>query len=179
MFIRLDDWIARIKYIERYFPRVGIDRGLHRVAHVICAVCEPGYRKRGGIGMREGSRIAVHHPNQSAVIGNHEIRVLIPSQKARKILQSFLHVSVNHHAALPGEVTRENNVWLALGDRSGGLQQKRSDREASRALVSRIFILVAGGVVKFFASGVDEYGILGLFAVINFRSSELKARGLD
>src|SRR6266851_1463714 len=135
MFVRLDDWIARIKYVERYFPRVGIDRGLHRIAHVICAVCEPCYRKRGGIWMREGSRIAVHHPNQSAVIGNHEIRVLIPSQKARKILQSFLHVAVNHHSALPGKITRENNIWLALRYRCGCLQKKRSDRKPSRALV--------------------------------------------
>ena len=129
--------------------------------------------------MREGSRIAVHHPNQSAVIGNHEVRILIPGQKARKILQSLLHVAVNHHAALPGEVARENNIRLALGDRSGSLQKNRSDRKTACALVGRIFILVAGGIVEFLAGGVDEHRILRLFAVINFRPRELKAGRLD
>src|SRR6266566_9853759 len=109
--------------------------------------------------MREGSRIAVHHPNQSAVVRNYKIRILIPLQEARQMLQSILHLPMDHHAALAGEITGENNVRLALGNRGCNLQKKRSDRKSSRPLVGRIFVLIARWVVEFLASSMNEHGI--------------------
>ena len=86
---------------------------------------------------------------------------------------------MNHHAALPGEVARENDIRLALGDRGGGFHRERTDREAARALVGRIFVLVAGGIIELLARGVHEHGVLRVFAVIDFRPRELKAGRFD
>src|ERR1035437_6422041 len=109
--------------------------------------------------MRKRSGIAVDHPNQSAVIGDHQVGILVPEQEARQMPQSILHLPVNHHAALPSEITGENDVRLPLGNRSSSLEKKRSDRKASRALVGRVLVLVAGWIVKFLASGMDEHRI--------------------
>src|SRR6266404_1222997 len=124
MLVRLNDGIARIEYIQRYFPRVSIDSRLDRIPNVVCAFVKTSHRKRRRIRMREGSRIAVHHPNQSAVVRNYKIRILIPLQEARQMLQSILHFPMDHHAALAGEITCENNVRLALGNRGSNLQKE-------------------------------------------------------
>src|SRR5882672_1801091 len=124
MLVRLNDGIARIEYIQRYFPRVRIDSRLDRVPNVVGAFLEASHGKRRRIRMRERSRIAVHHPNQSAVVRYYKVRILIPLQEARQMPQSVLHLPVNHHAALAGEIAGENNVWLALGYRGSNLQKE-------------------------------------------------------
>ena len=129
--------------------------------------------------MRERSRIAVHHPNQPAVIGNHQVGVLVPVQEAGQMRQSSLHLAINHHAALPGKIARENNVRLALGYRSGSFEQKRADRKTSRALVGRILVLVAGRIIELLAGGVNKHRILSAFAVVDLRPRELKPRRFD
>ncbi len=92
--------------------------------------------------------------------------------------QPVLDVAVDHHATLSGQVARENDVRLSLGYRGGGFQQKRSDREASRALVRRIFVLVAGGVIKLLARGVDENRDLESFRRNRFRDASAAVPGI-
>ena len=65
---------------------------------------------------------------------------------------------------------------LALGNRGGELQRKRANRKASGALVGRILVLVAGWIIKLFASGVNKDGILGVLAIIDFRPGQLETR---
>src|ERR1700737_4933400 len=106
--------------------------------------------------MREGSCVAVHHPNQFAVISNYKIGILIPAQEAGKMLQSVLHLPVNHHAALASKIAGEDNIRFAFGNRGSNLQKERADRKSSRPLIGRIFVLVARWIVEFLASGMNE-----------------------
>src|ERR1039458_293821 len=93
--------------------------------------------------------------------------------------QSCLHIAKNHHATLPGQIPRENNVRLALGNRSGSLQKKSANWEAACALICRILILIAGGIIELFAGGVDKDWILSLLTKVDLRPGELKPRRFD
>src|SRR5207253_11102153 len=46
--------------------------------------------------------------------------------------------AIDHHAALPGQISGKNNVRLALGNGGGEFQRERANREASSALIGRI-----------------------------------------
>src|SRR5271157_1681925 len=93
--------------------------------------------------------------------------------------QSSLHLAVNHHAALPGKIARENNVRLALRYCSGSFEQRRANRKTSRALVCRILVLVAGRIIELLAGSVNKHRILSAFAVVDLWPRELKPRRLD
>ncbi len=80
---------------------------------------------------------------------------------------------------MAGQIAGENNVGLALGNRSGQLQKKGTNRKAAGALVGRIFVLIAGRIIELFARGVNKDGILSSLAKINLRPRELKRRRLD
>src|SRR5450432_2867029 len=92
--------------------------------------------------------------------------------------QSFLHIAMNHHPALPGQVAREDDIRLALGYRSGGSHHKRTNRKSSRAAVCRVFVLIAGGIIKLLAGGMNKHRILSAFAVVDLWSREPKPRRL-
>src|SRR5450432_2072043 len=89
--------------------------------------------------------------------------------------QSFLHIAMNHHPARPGQVSREDDIRLALGYRSGGSHHKRANRKSSRAAVCRILVLIAGGIIKLLADGMNKHGILSAFAVVDLWSRESKS----
>ncbi len=93
--------------------------------------------------------------------------------------QSCFHVAINHHAALPSQISRENNVRLPLGDCGGNLQRKRPNRKAARALIRRILVLVARWIIELFTCRVNKYRILGPLAKVDFRPGEPKARRFD
>src|SRR6516165_4297179 len=106
--------------------------------------------------MRERSCIAIYHPNQSAVVGNDEVGVLVPVQERSQMFQSGLHVAIDHHPALSGEIASENNASLALRDCRGSFEQRRTDRKAARALVRRVLVLVARRIIELFARRMDK-----------------------
>src|SRR6202021_748542 len=66
------------------------------------------------------------------------------------------------------------DVRLSLGYRGGSFQQKRSNREASRALERRIFVVFSWGIIKLRARGVDEIAI-----GVGVRKGIVGAQGLN
>src|SRR6516225_3980830 len=100
----LDNRVARIEYEQRHSSGVGIYCGFYRVANVVCTFVESDHRKCLRVRMRERSCIAVHHPNQSAIVADDEVGVLVPVQETSQMFQSGLHVAIDHHAALSGVI---------------------------------------------------------------------------
>ena len=97
-------------------------------------------------------------------------------QETGHVIQPGLHVAINHHAALAGQITGEDDVGLALGNRGRKLQRKRADRKSACAFIGRILVLIAGRIIELLARGMNKHRILRLLAKINFRPRELKAR---
>ena len=129
--------------------------------------------------MQERGRVAVYHPNQPAIVGNNEVRVWIPLQEAGEVRQSRLYLAVNHHAALSGEIAGENDTRLALRYRGGRSYEKRADGKTSGALIGRILILIARGIIELLARGMHEHGILCALAIVDFRAGQVETRRLD
>jgi hypothetical protein len=96
-----DDRILIIEHVEASCSVVRIDHNLDAVANVIEGVA--GDFVMTGIRKVRRLRESVDHPEQPAIIGDHDVRVSIVSQKRRDAVDDLTNVPVNEHAAFAGD----------------------------------------------------------------------------
>ncbi len=75
--------------------------------------------------MRIGNRVAIEHPDQPAFGCNDDVGIVIPREIRRQRLQPFAHAAVDHHAAVIGQITGQDDVGIAEVERGGGAHQQR------------------------------------------------------
>src|SRR5579863_3201673 len=157
---------------------IGVDGGLDGVANVI-HIAGAFDSDAAGIGMAVGGHVAIDHPDEVAFGGDDEIGVAIPEQETGEGVEAVRHFAADHHAAFGREVTGEEDVPFAFGERGGEAQADGGDGETAGARVAGVDGFVGGGVVEFGLGGADEDGLVDGFAVVEFGTGELQAVGGD
>ena len=129
--------------------------------------------------MRIGGRVPVHDPHQAAGVGDDQVRVRVPFQESRQVLQTVAHPAANHHAAVGREVVRQQNLNFALVERGGNAHGERGNRKTALALVARFLVGFAGWIVEFLQLGVHEHRLVRNFPVVDLRTRDPDAGRVD
>ena len=166
--VGLDDRVFGVEDIELGGAVVGIDGRLDRVANVVDAGTELADANRLRIGMGVRGRVTVQDPDQPTLLRDHHVRVRVPLDERRYMLQALADVAIDHHPAVFLGQAGEEDVVVALADGHRQARGDRMHREAAAARVVRRDVLVFLGVVELLLVGVHERRDARQLAVIDF-----------
>ena len=160
--VGVDDRIVLVHHVERDRAVVGVDRGLHRVAHVVEAVVQAARRRQlvgvGHLRVRVAGRrrVQVDHPLDPPV-DQHRVRVGVGIEERRQLRHPLDHVPHVDDPGVVGHEVGDQRVEVAEAQRERRPAHQRVGLDAVVALVRRglgLALLVLE--VDLVAVGVDH-----------------------
>src|SRR5687767_7209341 len=118
--------------------------------------------------------VCIHHPEETAVIGDNDVRVFVVSQKRRDAVDNLTDVSTNEHAAVACDVVREGKL-RKIPNAPGQQHAAKpvADWYSASSLVSRVGVCIALWIVKLVLVRFYVNVTIGEFAIIDFRTRYL------
>ena len=146
--------VVRIHDVEPDGSVVHVHNDLYRVSNVVQPFLKAG---RVGIGVGKVIRdgISILDPVQFA-LAHHRVGILVEAQERSNLLHALVHAPPDLNPAFRPEIGGEQNVDVGL---SPGEQQpfpQAIQRDASRAAITCVDILIPLGIVELFDAGRDD-----------------------
>src|SRR4029079_7743304 len=131
---------------------VGVDDHLDRIADVV------ELSMRGGLSVRKvaAGYVGIYDPEQ-ALVADHEIWILIQAQKRSDRLHPLLDGAPEHDPAFAGDVAADQNVWIVEEPSKESSAGDPVHWHAPRAIVARVDVLLALGVIELRGAPFDEH----------------------
>ena len=132
-------------------------------------------------GISRRGRVRVANPEQPAVVGHHEIRVVVVAQERRDRGHAIRDVAVIQHAAVGGDVVAEQNLQRLEADAEEQPPGEAADAHAVGAAVDRLDVLFPFGlrVVKLLCVRVHEHVVVRQLAEVDARLLDVDVAGTD
>ena len=153
--------VVRVEHVELDRAVVGVDRCLHRVAHVVevgveaAAVGQVARVQRLRVRVAVGDRVGVDDP-QDLLVDDDRIRIGVEAQEGRRRADALLDVALVEDARLVGELAGDEEVPVAEAQRERALAQEARRFDTGRAGVLRLFRLAARGRFLLGDLGADD-----------------------
>ncbi len=137
--VRPDERVLRVDDVELHRAVVGVDRRLHRVAHVIEFVVETGVaRPRRHLRVRVTARrgVRVEDPRDAAA-ADDRVRIGVEVEERGELLHPVLDVADVQDLRAPADLPRDERVDVAEAQREGSPTDRVVEFDPVLALVAR------------------------------------------